>query len=544
MGSDTQDAKLADTLLHTKAGPSQQKHVYASWACKGFLTTLLVTGIAALLLASNGIPTSTFTKEPVVFYNRSSTWRPPPLNLAATADEDYYWSRRKRDSQSTSWAPWTAPSDFTKAPTWTWKNELNEQVRHSPLIDNEMNIYIVTSSRVRKITSDGKLLWSWQTTPDEGVMCVSLTLYKGQVIGVTTAWPDQLVNRSVGFSLKMSDGSVNWKHVYPYGRIGDADAMSVFDGTMIFGARTNGSASPDLVLGASLADGSLLWEYQTDEIFWNFTPSYVGDGTFIFSSTCGQVQRLSLKGELIWKVGSSAPGQFCSEAGGALGPNGLFYAQWNKYHDTCTTGFWMPCLPILGDYDGRIAAYQVPDGSLVWERSLGRRTANYPAVGMLDGRLALILPVGDQPSIPDTPEKEKAALLAMPTPGYLTNAVWAMDATDGSMIWQSEEPKWPYFHGQYEDKAAFDKRPAWPPEDICLPDAQAIPLILGDGTVYAASSHGGWLRAIRDADGNGVIDPSEVSILSTGACFLNGPSSAPGMLVAASCWGDVHIFKS
>ena len=34
------------------------------------------------------------------------------------------------------------------------------------------------------------------------------------------------------------------------------------------------------------------------------------------------------------------------------------------------------------------------------------------------------------------------------------------------------------------------------------------------------------------------------SVFSTHMCFLNSPSVAPGMLVAARCWGPMYVFKA
>ena len=34
------------------------------------------------------------------------------------------------------------------------------------------------------------------------------------------------------------------------------------------------------------------------------------------------------------------------------------------------------------------------------------------------------------------------------------------------------------------------------------------------------------------------------SVFSTHMCFLNSPSVAPGMLVAAPCWGAMYVFKA
>merc|ERR1719188_2026498 len=117
--------------------------------------------------------------------------------------------------------------------------------------------------------------------------------------------------------------------------------------------------------------------------------------------------------------------------------------------------------------------------------------------------------------------------------------VMAVDAGTGATLWMSEDT--PFEHavaaGESDVHNVTDG-------GICYPDAQGIPLISGDGTVYTSSSHHGDLRAIRDSNHDGVISPSEVSTFKTGRCFLNSPSIAPGMLVAAPCWGAMYVFKS
>merc|ERR1711992_397734 len=84
---------------------------------------------------------------------------------------------------------------------------------------------------------------------------------------------------------------------------------------------------------------------------------------------------------------------------------------------------------------------------------------------------------------------------------------------------------------------------------ICLPDNQGIPVISGDGTVYASSSHHGHLRAIKtkSVDGAAAGEARKLvatveSIFKPGNAFLNSPSLAPGMLVAAPCWGPTYVF--
>jgi len=322
----------------------------------------------------------------------------------------------------------------------------------------------------------------------------------------------------------MNTGTVNWKRDLDVKHGGDAEGMLVDNGIIFFGGRTDVPDGTDTVVAANASDGSFLWEYFAGETMWNFSPSTPGDDTLLFSSTCGAVFRISFGGDLIWKAGPSHPGEMCVPAGGALGPNGIFYAEYNEGESTMTD---------------TLAAYNVADGSLVWKRNLPYRAAQYPAVGKLgpDGPLAVLAPLGDNAQPPMPKELEDAMLASLG--GASRNMVMAMDAATGATLWISEETPYPHMVGAGElDEHNITDGP------VCYPDAQAIPLISGDGTVYSSSSHHGDLRAIKDSNKDGVISPSEVSTFETGKCFLNSPSIAPGMLVAAPCWGPMYVFKN
>jgi hypothetical protein len=300
----------------------------------------------------------------------------------------------------------------------------------------------------------------------------------------------------------------------------DASAVLVADDILFFGAHSQGKDGADTVVAASASDGSLLWQYGTDELMWNFKPSTPGDRSLIFSSTCGAVFRISFEGKLIWRAGTNLPGKMCVPAGGAMGPNGIFYSEYSDGTDT-------------------LAAYNVTDGSLVWKKQLPYRAAQYPAVGKLgpDGPLAVVAALGDNPMLPMPKAQEMRSLAEIPG-GKQRNMVVALDALTGETLWESEEEPWPSMVSAGE----YDKHNRG--EHFCWPDAQGIPLISGDGTVYTSSSHHGDLRSIRDSNHDGVISPSEVSTFKTGKGFLNSPSMAPGMLVAAPCWGAMYVFKN
>jgi len=418
----------------------------------------------------------------------------------------YYWSSRGGNAATSSYVPYTAPTDFSPGPSWVWKNEGLEQVRFSPLIDSDMNIYVCSTFRIRKFNSDGDLLWTWHTAEEDGSMSTSPALYKGAILALP-----QNGQRPTAISIGMGDGAINWKHPFENHQTGgEASSLTVDDDRMFFGANDGGDGT-SIVVAANASDGSYLWEYVAGDIMWNFAASAPGDGTLLFSSNCGVAFRISFDGQLIWKTGESYPGVNCGCGGGALGPNGVFYAEFNR--------------PESRD-DGFVAAYQVTDGSLLWEQNFERLGGEqYPAVGKLgtDGPLAVVVALGN---------------FANGQAGGANNTVFALDAMTGETLWHSEEEPWyiPFSAGENETHGEGEGF-------MCRPDPQGIPVIASDGTVYASSSHGGELRAIRDTNGNGIIEDTDVSTFETHNCFLNSPSVAPGMLVAAPCWGPMYVFK-
>merc|ERR1719454_1539215 len=84
-----------------------------------------------------------------------------------------------------------------------------------------------------------------------------------------------------------------------------------------------------VVHAVSTVDGSFLWRFIADDGLHNFAPATPGDGTILFSTSCGGVYRISFDGKLIWRRGEPSPGHWCSTGGGALGPNGVYYIEYN-----------------------------------------------------------------------------------------------------------------------------------------------------------------------------------------------------------------------
>jgi len=444
-----------------------------------------------------------------------------------------YWFRRGANFNTNSAVPWTPPTNLSRFPSWVWPNPLNEQVRHSPLIDADLNVYISTGTRMYKFSKYGLLLWTWQSPDDvDGAaeMAACPSLYENAVLAVLAGSPNAIV-----YSISQSTGIVNWRRSYDLVTGRDASATLAFNDTLIFAARNQKiDADKDMsnrkVVATDIMDGTLRWEYEMEDVVWNFAPSTPGDGTLLFSTACGTVFKLDFDGQLVWRSGEQEQPQQCSTGGGALGPNGVFYNQWSHKSHPGTN----------------FAAYQISDGRQLWRRTLDEGkdgAAQYPAVGRLgpSGPLAMLVAVGDQPMFPALPLPPWSNMTYSSFP--LRSTVVALHADTGEELWRSAEPAWPREFGAGDDlKSAIDRSGDVRGSPLCWPDVQGIPLIAGDGTVFASSSLSGVLRAIRDRNGDGKIEAAEVSAFSPHEAFLNSPSVAPGMLVAAPCWGPVYAF--
>lgn len=206
---------------------------------------------------------------------------------------------------------------------------------------------------------------------------------------------------------------------------------------------------------------------------------------------------------------------------------------------------------------GRVAAYDASNGQKLWQKNMdeGYEGIHYPAVGRLgpNGKLAVVVGVGQNTGLPPLlkgeatqkylTDPEFRAEMQVP---HFNNRVMALDAATGETLWQYDEPVWDHFGAAGDEERVFFEPGAISSIDgmICLPDAQGIPVINQlDGTVFFSSSHSGNLTAIRDSNNDGIIDASEVKNFAPGIAFLNSPSMAPGLLVAAPCWGPVYTFK-
>lgn len=305
--------------------------------------------------------------------------------------EGYYWVKRGGDLATTSAINWSVP-DVTESPAWVWPNKDDEQVRHSPLIDDKLNIYVSTTRKLRKFDRLGQLQWTFKL--DEKAV-TSPTLHHGKIYILSGCGSDS--GKMYLYALHMENGKIDWNVTLEGQCMGEANSILAVNEMLILPYRTkltNGEEDGLNTLGGgangvravSLNNGTHLWDYVTDQLMWNFAPSTPGDGTLIFSSCCGAVFRISLeKGETIWKT--EAPNgiknTFCGTGGGALGPNGIFYSEFNTHHLASE------------EKRGMVAAHNVTDGAKLWERKMekGYDGIQYPAVGKLGpkGKLSVVV---------------------------------------------------------------------------------------------------------------------------------------------------------
>merc|ERR1712100_122933 len=108
----------------------------------------------------------------------------------------------------------------------------------------------------------------------------------------------------------MTNGTVNWKKTEPLQQNSDPGSVFVYNNTMIFALGNDdvhveqpNTRGNNIVYAVKASDGSYLWEVVADDVFYNFAPATPGDGTFLFSSSCGSVFRVSFDGQLVWRKG-------------------------------------------------------------------------------------------------------------------------------------------------------------------------------------------------------------------------------------------------
>jgi len=223
---------------------------------------------------------------------------------------------------------------------------------------------------------------------------------------------------------------------------------------------------------------------------------------------------------------------------------------------------------------GLFLVYRVSDGVIEQKRRTRVLLNQYPAVGMLNDKLTVVLGMGANglPSVwvTDIIKMGLPSFLqfqpivdfifymqfnyawvrrALEMPVYQNNTIVAFEAATGKELWSYTEEPWDHFAsaGDEEGMARRQASLAQDPrnEYMCAPDAWTIPIITGDGTVYVGSGLTPNLYAIKDRNGDGKLESSEIATFTNpaGSAWLNSPALAPGVLVGAPCWGPMYAWR-
>lgn len=435
----------------------------------------------------------------------------PAASLRVTSvsktPDGYVWPETRGRSGSYSTSPYTAPRNLSTSFAWKWENggpigKYSTGAHSGLVIDDEKRIYLSSTDGVRKFSPDGELLWTTKM-----VTWRIPALYKG-VVYVSD-------NNGTMCALSMKTGRTIWSKRFTPALGTDISGVGVHNGIVVTESHGEPGGGAYAVIGMDAANGDTLWEFPVEFQLWNFMPMFTGQDTFVFQDKRGGAYHHNLKtGQRVWKTGYDARPSSDFTDGLAMLADGVVYT---VHSDGACCRANQPA---------NLRAYDASTGTELWKRDFPHPANSQAAVGHLgrgsgvSDRLSVVMPIGAQPvGILDD---------------YKSSIV-ALDAKTG-------EKEWEFAFPDYIDILVAGDRTRHEHGTLCLPNPYGSPSIDARGTVYTGHFNG-YIYAIRDDNGDGVIQDSEVSKFDTGAGFSHGGAAlAPGMLAIPSCDG-LYVFK-
>mmetsp|Transcript_34380 Transcript_34380/g.109129 ORF Transcript_34380/g.109129 Transcript_34380/m.109129 type:complete len:526 (-) Transcript_34380:67-1644(-) len=422
------------------------------------------------------------------------------------------------------------------------------------IMDHERNFYIATIFEIRKISREGKELWTYVPGGD---ISNSPGLMGGVVYGTNTA--------GMMYAVDIKTGKEIWKTKVSASVTGDTSYVEGKDGIIVAGVQDAPSpiqpgGNPN-VIGVNATDGKRLWGFTPDVPTWNIMAMFTDEGNFVFQTQAGTVYCLKLQdGSLVWRNGPEAKfpeaksglHYLWTDGGATVGSNGIAYVGSNLGHG-------MTAIP-GGDgtptnVAGYVHAYNASNGKFIWGEVVSRPMMSWPAVGRIgpNMRLATVSTLGTNPGAPGVsmyyqwlPDWLKLqmhhwsiwlgdrAKFLWWNPGFATEVV-AMDAATGQRLWTWTPPVYPRLACK-GDEEALVLRMTMGIRSQCMTASWGAPSIGGDGVVYAPHMNG-MVYAIKDINGNGIIEEAtEVTSFDAESAFLHGgPTFAPGTMAVTTC---------
>ena len=478
----------------------------------------------------------------------------------------HHWPVQKGTGSRTGYSPHIMPN-ITKGPAWTQQAPYGDVVRGTPLIDDQQNIYVTTvAGRSYKLSEDGTFIWFHETGS------------RGTVPGVASLYDSaMLLLTKFGYliAVDIDTGAELWATQIAPMVAGSADCALLTQGLIIVAVLdpvpVKLLSDPlavhvvgnNRVMALKVDDGSVVWTYAPKQTVYNFQGATIHDGTFVFQDMTGGVYRLSTEGRLIWY--SETLDRESGTTAGAVIQDGRVFVVSNLGGG--------PQLAKEGK--GVLHVYDYEDGAFLWLQDLPYEGNQAVAVGNIpgnEGRTSLILGMGKNPEVPIIVKMVGWMASVFPFFGVQMDVIFlpfhllslsfpslfakkqgrsivALDAATGKVLWYYEmEPyQRPAAMGDSENllermKSLTDgSNPN--NEPWCLPDANAQPVIDGEGTAFVPFQDG-KVYALRDENGDGKISPEEVREHLVGAAFQASPAMAPGLLAVVDCSGRVEVFRA
>lgn len=330
----------------------------------------------------------------------------------------------------------------------------------------------------------------------------SVSLWRGAVYGSDESGSVFAVSMATGseiWSTKIQDENLIFRN---------NGFVTLHDGVVV-------AASDFEVLGIDAVHGNVLWAFRPDTPTWNLLASYPEDGTVVFQDWTGKAYRCNLAdGALIWKSGGNP--ETWTDGSATVGPNRVVYATLS--YGGGGPGIYRPWHRL----GGALQAFNLADGTLLWQKEFPRFPNNMPAIGPgRGGGLTVYQPIGQW-------EQGK---------GY---DVYALDAQTGETQWTFEGPV---------QVGKFQATYFMPPEvqaTISPPyytNPWSAPTVDPAGAVYIGNAEG-WIYRLQDVDGNGRVEGDEVSSFNTSQpfCGSGGAAFAPGLMAIAAA-DSVWVFR-
>eukprot|EP00913_Durusdinium_trenchii_P021103 g19831.t1 len=291
----------------------------------------------------------------------------PTTPTMASGARWHHWPMQKGTPERTGYSPHVMPN-ISKSEAWTWQAEILDIHRATPLIDDQLNVY-VTSIAGR-----------------------SVKFSPAVEIVVTSCHPLSFLPHSSGAEVwsrkvtQMSDSTTDC--LLATQGVVVLSAMDPVVSTLAAGRTQRWNHENNRVLGLSVSDGSVVFKFAPYTTVYNFQASTQHDGSFVFQDVTGAVYRVTLEGKLVWYGGAIDP-KSASTAAAVISEGKV-----------CNVGGGMK--EGMSEGKGHLHAYDYVTGRKLWWQELPYEGNQAVAVGQLPGAkgLSLVMGMGKNPGIP------------------------------------------------------------------------------------------------------------------------------------------------